>query len=440
MKSSHQPVSRRAKAVVVVAVAAMLGYFAWFQLLRDEPPLMPPGFVLPGPLPPLNDADNGLAYLEAEIGKVQWPEIESADDSREGIIRWSAPWDEELMRPVVEAAPAMRKIVENALRYPEWRLESGLGNRSFYRSLFIARDFIRTKIRQLAEANNADAAMDWLALELRQARRHAETPVSFAGFMIATGAMASEDRVLMRVLGTPGVCDAELLRGSAMLEPPVGRMEDLVVTMAREYQREADLCFDPREDTRVDFAALFGRANEEAPPEWLVKSRFKLRAYHNLRLRHFSMLDRFAKHIRPEGIRELRAAQLILKGELEASVWSFHPNRAGSILAATWNQAYFTAAQALVATNAARSCRRAVIAAKRWSLAHGGQRVPSLADLVPEFLSDVPVDPYDGRPLRWDAATGTAYVIGYDGVDSLPTIPQNEPGVSGEEGAAARLP
>lgn len=41
------------------------------------------------------------------------------------------------------------------------------------------------------------------------------------------------------------------------------------------------------------------------------------------------------------------------------------------------------------------------VAVERWRLAHGGEIPDSLDAVIPSFLSAVPLDPYDGRPLRF---------------------------------------
>ena len=67
----------------------------------------------------------------------------------------------------------------------------------------------------------------------------------------------------------------------------------------------------------------------------------------------------------------------------------------------------------------ARRVAVAAVALKRFQLAHG--KLPeTLAALVPEFLPSVPIDPHDGKPLRYHpAADGTflLYCVGEDGVD-----------------------
>lgn len=76
---------------------------------------------------------------------------------------------------------------------------------------------------------------------------------------------------------------------------------------------------------------------------------------------------------------------------------------------------------------AARRVVVAAIALKRFQLKHGN--LPeTLGELAPEFFSSVPVDPYDGKPLRYHPnADGTflLYCVGEDGVDDGgdPTLP-----------------
>lgn len=58
---------------------------------------------------------------------------------------------------------------------------------------------------------------------------------------------------------------------------------------------------------------------------------------------------------------------------------------------------------------------------KRWALAHEGRLPERLDELVPEFLSEVPVNPWEGSPLRWDKATGLIYVWA-DGAVKVPAL------------------
>lgn len=52
-----------------------------------------------------------------------------------------------------------------------------------------------------------------------------------------------------------------------------------------------------------------------------------------------------------------------------------------------------------------------VVACNRFEQARG-RRPETLADLVPEFLSEVPRDPYDGAPFRYSAEKGLVWAVG----------------------------
>ncbi len=66
--------------------------------------------------------------------------------------------------------------------------------------------------------------------------------------------------------------------------------------------------------------------------------------------------------------------------------------------------------------------------------AEKGALPATLAELVPAFLPNVPIDPWDGRPLRWSAGEkGTVWSIGRDGKDDG-GIPCGEMGRNREVG------
>ena len=63
---------------------------------------------------------------------------------------------------------------------------------------------------------------------------------------------------------------------------------------------------------------------------------------------------------------------------------------------------------------------RVAIAIKRWQLQHPGQIPAQLEDLVPEYLTSIPADPWDGSPLRWSAADQIIYAVGCDWTPDVP--------------------
>ena len=46
-----------------------------------------------------------------------------------------------------------------------------------------------------------------------------------------------------------------------------------------------------------------------------------------------------------------------------------------------------------------------------------GELPASLEELVPAYLAAVPVDPFDGKPMKVDRERGIVYSVGRDGVD-----------------------
>lgn len=85
--------------------------------------------------------------------------------------------------------------------------------------------------------------------------------------------------------------------------------------------------------------------------------------------------------------------------------------------------------QAVCRAQAMQSATRTAIAIERYRRIHG-QSPNALDRLVPDFLDKLPLDPFDGLPLRYRAdATGyRIYSIGIDGVDQ-----------GGDSGAAGQM-
>ena len=54
---------------------------------------------------------------------------------------------------------------------------------------------------------------------------------------------------------------------------------------------------------------------------------------------------------------------------------------------------------------------QAALAVERYRLANNNAVPPALATLVPQFLAQVPADPFDGQPLRYNKTSSTAFVV-----------------------------
>ena len=65
---------------------------------------------------------------------------------------------------------------------------------------------------------------------------------------------------------------------------------------------------------------------------------------------------------------------------------------------------------------------RVRLALYRWRLVHPASWPSKLEELVPEFLPAVPLDPWIGKPLLWDAGTQVIFAGGQDWKPDLPTF------------------
>ena len=92
-----------------------------------------------------------------------------------------------------------------------------------------------------------------------------------------------------------------------------------------------------------------------------------------------------------------------------------------------------TAIRRTIQLEAARDVVVAAIALKRFEMEHA--RLPgTLADMTPQFLSSVPIDPYDGKPLKYrlkEDGTFLLYSVGDDGIDGGGDVAPAKPSLGG---------
>jgi hypothetical protein len=87
----------------------------------------------------------------------------------------------------------------------------------------------------------------------------------------------------------------------------------------------------------------------------------------------------------------------------------------GFLLFVNWDKSFLIDAS----TRAQLLLSETALAVERYRLANHDQRPATLQDLVPACLPAVPVDPFDGRPIRYHRFSKgyLVYSIGEDGVD-----------------------
>jgi hypothetical protein len=92
--------------------------------------------------------------------------------------------------------------------------------------------------------------------------------------------------------------------------------------------------------------------------------------------------------------------------------------RGGGVLAGLLLPAAYRCLFVSLDGDATRDLVRLAVAARGYKAKHG-KYPEKLADLVPDFIAEVPLDPYDGRPMRLRREKGeiVIYSIGRDRVD-----------------------
>ena len=133
-----------------------------------------------------------------------------------------------------------------------------------------------------------------------------------------------------------------------------------------------------------------------------------------LSLEHMGELVAATRKPWPQALRDADQAEQRLDKITEASL----VNRARYVLPALLLPAISVAFQAAARARATADAADAAIAVERFRRRHG--RLPDqLDELVPEFLPEVPLDPFDGQPLRYlvDEAGCRIYSLGMNQTD-----------------------
>jgi hypothetical protein len=128
-------------------------------------------------------------------------------------------------------------------------------------------------------------------------------------------------------------------------------------------------------------------------------------------------LAAYRRHLRTMRENAARPTPAALDG-FEDHEKAIRATRGGGILAGLLVPATYKALYAALDGDARRGLVRLAVAATAYKAKHG-KPPEKLAELVPEFIAEVPPDPYDGRPLRLRRADGglVLYSVGRDRKD-----------------------
>ena len=231
----------------------------------------------------------------------------------------------------------------------------------------------RVRLRDLARADIADDAERWK----RMSRR------SFAGSRAKVQSAAKNRNVLLGVMYGKTLGDllrlgSDMSARSRMLDDPWGNIErNFLFALLMACPGYASYTFQPNRTLQA----------------------------------HQAEMERFCRKV-DEGLYDMSYAQERHAGSTARKI-GFGPltrNFLGQKMMPSRDDGY---AMLFRARFKLRSCI-AALACKSYRAKHG--KLPdSLDELVPEFLDEVPLDPYDGEKLRWNAEKGYFWTKGRDG-------------------------
>ena len=389
--------------LLVLTMGALIGYDTKLQPYDD---------LLLKPDPNKEVTVNGFHYLYdkwSKIPKRDGEVLKRVDRIRSGL----EPIDEEFLAVMRKGAENAEAELHTALEMPEW----GAGRYRFG-SGFISFGQLMPAVRIL----NMDA---WVAA------KKADIPAALrvAGDLHRLSAkLITENRSLIEVLVGASLqslsaalcCDIlALAPGDGMVLSEIERLwkdDPMTASAAREALLGEAAPF--REAILGVNALGAGYSNPNtgrlAPLlDLLVKKNLTLNRYHAL-LR-FVNQNMMATSVTKEDGTGARTEAL------GAPRMKVSANFMGDRLVGEWAKSMRMVPESVVPKSLFLSrAMRVRLALERWKTAHGGALPETLAALVPEYLPEVPADPWNGKPLLWDAKTTVIYAVGSDWIDDAP--------------------
>jgi hypothetical protein len=404
-------VRKRGIIFVGLGLAVLLIPGGLIRYTRDLPAVDDSDLVIPRvELRPENNA-----YLALEAASAA---LETTDDESERLaaLLQGEAWDESFVRRHLGAnAPALAHldvaIARPALQHPEQQdldPDGGLSPADEARFAVVSKlaSLVRLRsLRALERGRRGDdaGAFDDALASLELARRVDEG--DGAGLVESMVSVSMRDIALSAFerLVTAARLDRPTARALVTrLEAARAPRAALGDAVAREYEAMQRA---QRQIARNPLSGLDSPAGALVPVSYL---------YHPNRT-----LLGFAEHYR-----ELRRRALVPCNESvwpEKPSWSrleaIKPNAIGRILLAVGRADYSKYYARWCVSDAHLSATEVIVALRAYQGARG-TLPPSLDKLVPEYLSQVPADGFDGAPIRYSKERRLVYSIGTDGLDA----------------------
>lgn len=382
-----------------------------FLLFYDNR-LEPYDDLLPSQAAMPDDRENGYAYLREKWGKM--PPISRNDRDRLTAIRQGREaWDPAFVAGFLTGREDILRDTDAALAMPHWRSDSSASRMIQWLTL------LQLDTDASIRAGDTARALEILVRIHRLGECQMRNSTSLLSLIIAMSSRDGSASICCTLLATGKLDDRQLQTISQLWEAePLTKevLSEILNNEAESLRRslltsEGQRSLFPSDSRFVTVRSLLFKKNQ------------RLNRYHQvLRTEEQHLLEPCASiATSPKG----RIAAFIPQESgfirwLNPNVYGDQALRA-ALESLSITQSYF-APRALFTTRA----MQLRLALYRWQRAHGGEFPSKVEELSPDFLNKIPADPWDGKPLRWDAASGIIFAVGSDWRDDLPTIPKPE--------------
>jgi hypothetical protein len=435
------PWFKRFRIALVVGLLVLTAPLILTLLNPDEALRKPTGFLERPTYQAVEPEKNGLAFFEDAVTRRDFSD--GNWHAQEQILKGKMPWDEAIMQPLLDVSPPMKSLMEQALLRPEWYLGPPFQVTGSNDSLKKLQRILTANTLDLTRKGDRSQALQWLTPAAAITAHYQDGTVPHGTSQAALGLAGKIASLVFDELAPGSATDAELSAIQHILDRLRVTRQRFLRHIASGYWHEIELRAnrDYFPSGKADPLMLLPMCcDAPRPPDWWIKAHYQPKAEQNLLTDFFTKIGNSAFAEGSTNRKALANLQVHFKPMSGFSYLTTDSNLTGRVIASGIAMRMLDGEAAFFAVEALRRCRMVVIAAKRWSLAHGGSWPATLTELVPDYLPEIPLDPYDGKPLRWDQPSGTAYVIGDDGVADLPNLPLGKFSGIAKEGAAARLP
>lgn len=403
--------SKRAKVILMVVsgiiVGLLLAVTGWVRVKSRD--IAPPDVSdLAVETVEVPDEDNGYVYFERTVDSFDWPE----DDRQTDSILFKGQWDEEYVTGLLSRNAQTLARVRQGLACREYqpreepKLEAPKLPYMWLPRIakLMALETVREK-----RAGRVRSAWESCLDRCRLFSLSAICPRGVVEYAVSSTALCRALDEINQLLVESAAQEKELVRLSEALDNVGSLDQGMVRAIKEESQLIAEVIDSPGS----------GRARRSLFSGYVFQP--------NRTKRMCAEFFRAGIQVASQPYAQVRVSEFeaLPQSEIQRRLLCLRRNGAGRILVGS-----IVSANTIMGPVRARCLARSrldglrlVVACRLYEIRYG--RLPETLDaLVPEFLREVPRDPFDGKPFRYLPEKAVVYSVGRDMRDSSGSVPR----------------